>query len=52
MAEAGSGSIDWKRIFAHSGKAGVKHHFVEHDRPKQPFESIKARCTYLASLRF
>src|SRR5579863_546528 len=36
MTEAGSGVIDWKRIFAQSAKAGIKHYFVEHDEPASP----------------
>jgi len=52
MTEVGSGIIDWKRIFAQSEKAGIKHYFVEHDNPKSPFESIKASSQYLAQLRF
>jgi len=52
MTEVGSGIIDWKRIFAHSDEAGIKHYFVEHDEPKAPFESIKTSYQYLAQLRF
>ena len=52
MTEVGSGVIDWKRIFAQSDKAGIKHYFVEHDNPKSPFDSIKTSYQYLAQLRF
>lgn len=52
MTEVGSGAIDWKRIFAHSSEAGIKHYFVEHDHPKPPFESIKTSYAYLEKLRF
>ncbi len=52
MTEVGSGVIDWKRIFAHSEKAGIKHYFVEHDNPKSPFDSIRASYQYLERLRF
>jgi len=52
MTEVGSGIIDWKKIFAQSDKAGIKHYFVEHDNPKKPLESIKTSCDYLAQLRF
>jgi sugar phosphate isomerase/epimerase len=52
MTEVGSGVIDWKAIFAQSGKAGIKHYFVEHDRPKSPFDSIKTSYQYLQRLRF
>jgi len=52
MTEVGSGIIDWKKIFAQSDKAGIKHYFVEHDNPKKPLESIKTSYDYLARLRF
>ncbi len=52
MTEVGSGVIDWKRIFAQSGKAGIKHYFVEHDNPKSGFDSIKISYDYLQRLRF
>jgi sugar phosphate isomerase/epimerase len=52
MTEVGSGIIDWKKIFAQSDKAGIKHYFVEHDNPKKPLESIKSSYDYLARLRF
>ncbi|HEY2546895.1 MAG TPA: sugar phosphate isomerase/epimerase, partial [Candidatus Acidoferrum sp.] len=41
LADVGKGSIDWRRIFAASDKAGIKHYFVENDDAKQPFEDIK-----------
>jgi sugar phosphate isomerase/epimerase len=52
MADVGSGSIDFKRIFAQSDTAGIQHYFVEHDEPKAPFESIKNSYEYLRRLRF
>jgi len=52
MTEVGSGIIDWKRIFAKSGEAGIKHSFVEHDNPSSPFESITKSYQYLQQLRF
>ncbi|HXM93023.1 MAG TPA: sugar phosphate isomerase/epimerase [Candidatus Dormibacteraeota bacterium] len=52
MTEVGSGAIDWRRIFAQSGKAGIKHYFVEHDEPKSPFDSIRTSYQYLHDLRF
>ena len=36
----GTGIIDFKRIFANSEIAGMKHFFVEHDMPKDPYASI------------
>ena len=50
LTEVGSGTIDWKRIFAQSDKAGIKHYIVEHDHPKQPLESIKGSYDYLSKL--
>ena len=50
LTEVGSGVIDWKRIFAHADKAGIKHYIVEHDHPKQPLDSIKGSYEYLSKL--
>jgi sugar phosphate isomerase/epimerase len=44
--------IDWKRIFAQSRAAGIEHYFVEHDVPKEPFDSLKTSHDYLTRLRF
>jgi sugar phosphate isomerase/epimerase len=44
--------IDWKRIFAKADQAGIQHYFVEHDIPKDPYESLKASYTYLTNLDF
>jgi sugar phosphate isomerase/epimerase len=52
MTEVGSGVINWKKIFAQSEKAGIKHYIVEHDHPKQPFQSIKTSYEYLIALRW
>ena len=52
LTEVGSGIIDWKRIFAQSDKAGLKHYIVEHDRPAAPFDSIKTSYEYLQKLRW
>lgn len=52
MTEVGSGSIDFKKIFEESEKAGIQHYFVEHDQPKDPLESIKASYEYLHKLRY
>jgi sugar phosphate isomerase/epimerase len=37
----GDGTIDFKRIFENAKIAGMKHFFIEHDMPEDPFESIK-----------
>jgi sugar phosphate isomerase/epimerase len=52
LADVGQGQIDWKKIFANSEKAGIKHYFVENDDAKEPFEDIKISYDYLANLRF
>jgi sugar phosphate isomerase/epimerase len=52
MTSVGSGVIDWKRILGHSEKAGIKHYFVEHDKPQDPIASIEASYAYLKPLRF
>jgi len=52
MADVGQGSVDWKRIFAQSGEAGIKHYFVENDDPKSAFDDIKISFDYLNKLQF
>lgn len=36
----GEGVVDFKTVFANVKIAGAKHYFVEHDMPKDAFESI------------
>ncbi|MDR6943526.1 sugar phosphate isomerase/epimerase family protein [Mucilaginibacter pocheonensis] len=43
----GSGTIDFKPIFAAASSAGMKHFFVEHDMPKDALASITASIGYL-----
>jgi len=38
--EVGSGYIDFKRIFEHGEKSGMKHFFVEQDGAPRPFDNI------------
>jgi sugar phosphate isomerase/epimerase len=52
MTEVGSGTIDWKGIFAQHAKAGIAHYFVEHDEPRDPMDSIRLSANYLTNLRF
>jgi sugar phosphate isomerase/epimerase len=52
MTSVGSGVIDWKHIFAHAETAGIKYYIVEHDKPQEPFESIRISYAYLEKLRF
>jgi sugar phosphate isomerase/epimerase len=51
LAAVGQGGIDWKRIFAQSGKGGVQHYFVENDDAKS-IDDPKVSYQYLAKLRF
>ena len=46
----GEGIIDFKRIFASADIAGMKHFFVEHDMPADPFASIKTSYKTLQAL--
>jgi sugar phosphate isomerase/epimerase len=52
IADVGQGNIDWKRIFAKKDQAGIKHAFVEHDQPPQPFDDIATSYKYLSQLEF
>ena len=42
FTEVGNGVIDFKKIFTHSNKAGLKYFFVEQDGATKPIESITA----------
>ena len=50
LEPVGKGVIDFKRIFAASKTAGLKHAFVEHDMPKDAFASITDSITYLKTI--
>ena len=52
MTEVGTGSIDFRRIFAEGDKAGIRHYFVEHDNPANPLESIRTSYNNLSSLQY
>ena len=48
----GDGSIDFKALFTHAKKAGLKHWYVEYDTfPGDPVENVAASAKYLKSLR-
>ena len=50
FTEVGNGIIDFKKIFKHAGKAGLKYFFVEQDIcPGNPFDSITKSITYIKS---
>ncbi|MEN9571861.1 MAG: hypothetical protein RL172_3092 [Bacteroidota bacterium] len=46
----GEGTVDYKKVFEAAGIAGLQHCFVEHDMPKDAFDSIKTSFTYLTNL--
>ncbi|SFA56178.1 Sugar phosphate isomerase/epimerase [Pedobacter suwonensis] len=48
-AEVGTGSIDFKSIFAQAKLSGMKHFFVEHETnyKPNPMESVAASCAYI-----
>lgn len=52
MVDVGKGVIDWKKIFAHAGQAGIKHYYVEHDNPPHPIDDIRVSYEYLKKLTF
>ena len=52
MVDVGAGSIPFGRYFAQREQAGIRHYFVEHDVPKDPFESLKASYGYVKGLNF
>ena len=48
FTEVGNGIIDFKKIFKHAGKAGLKYFFVEQDIcPGSPFDSITKSISYI-----
>ncbi|MDN5288656.1 MAG: sugar phosphate isomerase/epimerase [Mucilaginibacter sp.] len=48
FTEVGNGTIDFKKIFAQSKKAGLQYFFVEQDVcPGDPFDSITQSITYI-----
>jgi sugar phosphate isomerase/epimerase len=48
FTEVGNGIIDFKSIFKHANKAGLKYFFVEQDKcPGDPYNSIKQSIKYL-----
>ena len=52
MRDVGSGTIDWKAIFAKHRQAGVAHYIVEHDSPRDAYASVTASYQYLRAVEF
>jgi sugar phosphate isomerase/epimerase len=51
MRNVGQGDIDFKRIFAQSDEAGIKHYVVENDAAKS-IDDPAASFKYLSNLRY
>lgn len=49
-AEVGTGSVDFKRIFASAEIAGLKNYFVEQDMAPKPFENITTSINNLKKI--
>jgi sugar phosphate isomerase/epimerase len=49
IANVGQGTIDFKHIFEHAEKAGIKHYFVENDEAKS-LEDPRISYNYLSKL--
>ncbi|OOQ62073.1 sugar phosphate isomerase/epimerase family protein [Mucilaginibacter pedocola] len=43
----GSGTINFKPIFAAAASSGMQHFFVEHDMPKNPYASMASSIAYI-----
>jgi sugar phosphate isomerase/epimerase len=52
MVDVGRGTIDFRRIFARREQAGIRHYFVEHDEPADPFGFARASYQHLRRLEF
>ena len=50
MRDVGAGTIDFAALIARGRAAGVRHLFVEHDAPPDPFASIEASFAHLSRL--
>lgn len=52
MVDVGAGILPFTRIFAEGEKLGLRHFFVEHDEPGDPFASANASFRHLDALRW
>lgn len=54
MTAVGQGSIDFPKIFAYDAAHGahIKHAFVEHDQPEDPWASITTSYEYLEKMNY
>jgi sugar phosphate isomerase/epimerase len=52
MVDVGRGRIDFRPIFARHEQAGIRHYFVEHDEPADPFGFARTSYEFLRRLEF
>jgi sugar phosphate isomerase/epimerase len=50
MVDVGAGVIDFRTLLTTSTAQGLRHFFVEHDRPEDAIASIRSSYAYLSSL--
>ena len=50
MADVGSRRLDFPALLARGEQAGLRHFYVEHDRPPDPLASIRASYRHLRRL--
>ena len=50
MTEVGTGVIDFASVLANEAASGLRHLFVEHDQPTDPFKSVAISHLSLASM--
>ncbi len=50
MVDVGDGAVDFTAIFSRSEEAGIRHYFVEHDRPDDALESIRRSYAHLEAM--
>lgn len=50
FAPVGAGVMDFRRILSYAERAGMRHAFVEHDKPDNPIASIRTSYANLARL--
>lgn len=51
MVDVGSGELDFATLLEAGEEAGVRHAFVEHDRPERSMETIRNGIRHLNTLR-
>ncbi len=52
MRDVGAGTIPWASLLRTAGDAGVRHAYVEHDRPANAWDSARTSRAYLRTLGY